>query len=114
QRPPRDLEHRCGEGELGARLARPYAGPSKREEERRNDGRFDQWPLATGDDENVAMSERLSRRDLLADDLRSPVGEPEDEGGAERGRRHDPRVLSSLEGDADDRGHQKRAVDGRS
>ena len=99
---------------LGARLARPCAGPSKREEERRNDGRFDQWPLATGDDENVAVPKRLSRRDLLADDLRPPVGEPEDERGAERARRHDVRVLSSLEGDADDRGNEKRPVDGRS
>ena len=52
------------------------------------------------------------RRNLLADDLRPPVREPEDERGAERGRRHEARVLSSLEGDADDRGHEKRPVDG--
>ena len=101
-----------GERELGARLARPHAGPRKREEERRNDGRLDQWPLATGDDENVAASERLSGRDLLADQLRPPVCEPEDERGAERGRRHDARVLPGLEGDADHRGHEERAVDG--
>jgi hypothetical protein len=49
QGPASDLEHRCGERELGARLARPSAGPSKREEERGNDGRFDQWPFAAGD-----------------------------------------------------------------
>jgi hypothetical protein len=61
QCPPHDLKHRCREGEPGARLARPHAGPSQREEERGNDGRFDQWPLATGENENVAMTERLSR-----------------------------------------------------
>jgi hypothetical protein len=111
---PVDLEDGRTERELGARFPRPHAGPGEGEEGRGNDGRFDQRPLATGNDENVATPELLSCRDLLADDLRPPVHEPEDEGGGERRCRHDPRVMAGLEGDADDRGHEKRPVDGRS
>lgn len=40
------------------------------------------------------------------------VREPEDERRAERGRRHRSRVLPSLERNADDRGDEKRPVDG--
>ena len=40
---------------------------------------LDQGPLAAGDNENVATSERLSDHYLLADHLRPPVREPEDE-----------------------------------
>jgi hypothetical protein len=51
--PPGDLDYRWGEREFGARLARPQAGPSAREEERRNDRRLDPPP----DRPNVFLAE---------------------------------------------------------
>ena len=44
--PANDLQDGRGERELGARLTRPHAGPSEREEERGNDGRFDELQSA--------------------------------------------------------------------
>ena len=55
------------ERETGASLARPPAGPSEREEERGNDGRLDQWPLATGD------NEKSRRRNASPTAICSPI-----------------------------------------